>query len=89
MSFIGTGIKTTVLSLYYDEEEINIDSIRQDWESLDTVLKDAMLVVHNSRMAGQYVPDCLIPRQIEKRECIQTSLSVIKQTECRASAIRI
>ena len=74
---------SALLALYYDEEEINIDSIRQDWESLDTVLKNAMLVVHNSRMAGQHVPDCLIPRQIEKRECIQTSLSVIKQTECQ------
>ena len=67
---------SALLALYYDEDKINYLQVSEHWDSLDTVLKDAVLVLEKSQISGAWVPECLIPRQIEKRDSIQTSYPI-------------
>ena len=75
---------SAALALYYTQEEkaVNMFQFQKDWPDLDTVLKNAMLTLMNTQVAGQKVPESLIPNQIEKRVSIHTSLRVPEQTEC-------
>ena len=66
-----------VLLHYYDLEKkkVNRESIIENWSGIETSLRQALLTLIKSRNEGD-IPECLIPKGIEKRDwLVKGSLS--------------
>jgi hypothetical protein len=76
---------SAALALYYNNTTQTVDAsqFQANWTDLDAVLKNAVSTLMKTQVSGQFVPESLIPKKIEKRASIQMSLRIPEQTECR------